>query len=799
MLRFLFHVGKAVANQGLGGIARAIADPLAAGDVIGKVAFEVWGGLRAERKQDRLHADILEAVKLDAAEIRRQAAEIAAQVAPGNPELAGHVERFITLVPAAIQASLRRPDDPTGTTLPARFAVEDESDIVKLLPVRFPRAHFKPGYAPPFLRGWELVEQIGAGGFGEVWKVRSQRANSLVGAVKFGHALSDAELSLLNEGDVLNRLLATGKHPGIVELQDVWADGDEIPWIRYEYVPGGDLTQLMRRWATLPMEQRLPKVLAAFRELCETVGHFHQLKPSPIVHRDLKPSNILVAADGKLKIGDFGIGSVSAKRVLDGERHGTLSKTNTVQAYLRGAHTPLYAPPEQKSDPKHRPQPTDDVHALGVILYQMLTGRLDAAPGPKFDRDLAGVPKKVIELIGDCVDGEKSRRPADGTAILARASEPEPVVVTPARDHAKEGAERRAREEAERKRAEREAAEVKRKRERDEQAHREREQREEREAEQRAAEARRNQPRRSGWRVPVITGVCLLVVVGALLALFNSGLKPGVRNPEIVEKPEVAKKPVVEKLWNSPEWAALKSGTKAGEEVTLPLGTSGVDMTFCWCPPGKFERGSNDGRDDEEPVKEITIGKGFWMAKTETTQAQWAALGFPNESKWKGDTLPVENVSHTEAVAFADKLKQLSGKAVRLPTEAEWEYACRAGTKFKYHSGDSEADLADVGWYAANSGFKTHPVGQKKANAWGLHDMHGNVWEWCADWYDAGYYAKSSITDPAGPESGSSRVRRGGSWLDLAWYCRAACRSRDSPDSRNVNLGFRLAAGPSGQ
>jgi len=126
----------------------------------------------------------------------------------------------------------------------------------------------------------------------------------------------------------------------------------------------------------------------------------------------------------------------------------------------------------------------------------------------------------------------------------------------------------------------------------------------------------------------------------------------------------------------------------------------------------------------------------------------------------------------------------------RLPTEAEWEYACRAGTTTSYHSGDSESDLARSGWYTGNSGSQTHPVGQKTANAWGLHDMHGNVWEWCADW--KGDYPSGAVTDPTGPSSGSGRVLRGGSWSYDALSCRSALRSNLHPAFRFYNVGFRV-------
>lgn len=126
----------------------------------------------------------------------------------------------------------------------------------------------------------------------------------------------------------------------------------------------------------------------------------------------------------------------------------------------------------------------------------------------------------------------------------------------------------------------------------------------------------------------------------------------------------------------------------------------------------------------------------------------------------------------------------------RLPTEAEWEYACRAGATTDYSFGNSDAELGDYGWYDENSGGKTHPVGKKKPNAWGLYDMHGNVWEWCQDWH--GDYPSGSVTDPTGPVSGSRRVYRGGSWLNVAWFCRSADRDGDAPANRSHYLGFRV-------
>ena len=190
--------------------------------------------------------------------------------------------------------------------------------------------------------------------------------------------------------------------------------------------------------------------------------------------------------------------------------------------------------------------------------------------------------------------------------------------------------------------------------------------------------------------------------------------------------------------------------------------------------------GSEKGDNDEKPVHKVTITKPFYMGKYEVTQEQWEAVMGSNPSNFKGAKNPVEQVSWEDCEKFIGKLKEkVSGRDFRLPTEAEWEYACRAGSTTDYCYGDGDESLDEYAWYYGNSESKTHPVGQKKANAWGLYDMHGNVWEWCSDWY--GDYADGAVSDPKGPESGSARVLRGGSWGGNARDCRSACRHSYDP------------------
>ena len=248
--------------------------------------------------------------------------------------------------------------------------------------------------------------------------------------------------------------------------------------------------------------------------------------------------------------------------------------------------------------------------------------------------------------------------------------------------------------------------------------------------------------------------------------------------------------------------------------------TNSIGMEFVLIPAGEFDMGSPSneaGRDgDEGPVHSVKIANAYYMGKYEVTQKQWRDVMDTNPSNWEGDNLPVEEVSWNDAQDFIEKLNEKEGgNKYRLPSEAEWEYAARAGTTTRYSFGDDESRLGEYAWYTENSGYRppnkgdhfgydkydwssnewngnTHPVGQKKPNPWGLYDMHGNVWEWTQDWYHSDY--KGSPTDGSAWESGggSQRVFRGGSWYYFARRCLSADRSRNGPSFRYVDLGFRL-------
>ena len=226
-----------------------------------------------------------------------------------------------------------------------------------------------------------------------------------------------------------------------------------------------------------------------------------------------------------------------------------------------------------------------------------------------------------------------------------------------------------------------------------------------------------------------------------------------------------------------------------------------LGVEFVQIPAGEFQMGCSKGdtecEDNEKPLHLVKITKSFYMGKFEVTQGQWTKLMGSNPSSFKecGENCPVENVSWNDAHEFIERLctrEKYSPCKHRLPTEAEWEYAARAGTKTKYYWGIFPND--DYFWYDENSGRSTNPVGKKKPNAWGLYDISGNVWEWVEDWYDERYYSKSP--DINGPSSGGNRILRGGSWDYYARSSRLSYRINYDPDIRFRNYGFRLVLLP---
>jgi len=282
--------------------------------------------------------------------------------------------------------------------------------------------------------------------------------------------------------------------------------------------------------------------------------------------------------------------------------------------------------------------------------------------------------------------------------------------------------------------------------------------------------------------------------------------------------------------WQFGEYEARRRQAEAARQLGLPVETAidlggGVAVELVLIPPGMFDMGSPDNEPGrwkgEGPVHRVRIGRAFYIGRYEVTQEQWEKVMGANPSAFKGPKLPVERVSWDDCQEFLKKLGEMvpdpiSGPSgvgaglkpaptgprcvFRLPTEAEWEWACRAGTKTRFSFGDADARLGEYAWYNANSGNAAHPVGEKRPNAWGLHDCHGNAWEWCSDWF--GEYSANPwpgkfrwTRDPQGPATGPGRVLRGSGWDVPTDGCRSAYRNYlELFPAYRFDIGFRVAA-----
>ncbi len=259
--------------------------------------------------------------------------------------------------------------------------------------------------------------------------------------------------------------------------------------------------------------------------------------------------------------------------------------------------------------------------------------------------------------------------------------------------------------------------------------------------------------------------------------------KPPVTKPKPAAKPKPKAKTKPAPRRNNTSHSGSTSST-----VSLSAELNKLINNMVYVSGGTFIMGGDESS-DQTPTHSVTLSS-YYICKYEVTQALWRAVMGSNPSKFKGDNLPVEQVSWNDCQTFINRLNNYTGRNFRLPTEAEWEFAARGGNYSRHYKYSGSNYISDVAWYCDNSGNRTHPVGTKQANELGLYDMSGNVWEWCSDRY--GSYSSYSQSNPTGATSGFGRVERGGNWCGLARYCCSSHRSYYAPGNSFDDLGLRL-------
>jgi formylglycine-generating enzyme required for sulfatase activity len=661
----------------------------------------------------------------------------------------------------------------------------------------------------PLEQRYEVAgEPIGKGGFGDVYRAKKRLLPQWV-AVKRLRSDTGKHPPLEEQRRFVREvtLAASLDHPHIVRIED-WGRDAQGLYVVMALIEGGSLLQQVDQHGAVP----LGKLLQYARQICLGLQAAHQ---QGIIHRDLKPANMLLDKTGRVLLADFGLARSSA-----GSREALIHSSG------KPMYSFAYASPEQLAGESLDAR--TDLFSLGATLYHLAAGQ------PAYDRDfdLDAIPAELQALISGLLKKKRDQRLATVDVVLDQLTELQKRRVSgttppqPSGSQVNRGAASPA---ASVKPAEEDLASLVEKvlaRVTAQQAQARGLLSQQRYAEAVAAleevpEAQRHLLDASLYQECVALRDRVQSLDQEIKAAVLGARFDGVREkitalqelqPWRTDLERLLKTLPAKPVDTTPAILTAPFDARAAKAAQVALAKSlrqpeewsnSVGMKFRAIPAGTFLMGSaeGEGEDDERPQHQVTITKPFWLGVHQVTQEQWRqVLG---TTPWKGQSYTIEGsdvaasyVSWDDAVEFCERLSQKEGRRYRLPSEAEWEYACRAGTTTKYGFGDDKQQLGEYAWFDGNAWSKgekyAHRVGQKGPNAFGLYDVHGNVWEWCADWFDAGYYAKAPASDPAGPPSGSFRVLRGGSWNGVPIGLRSSSRSCSTPGNRSLSLGCRV-------
>lgn len=638
---------------------------------------------------------------------------------------------------------------------------------------------------------YHIEQQLGEGAMGAVYLAHDSQLNRKV-------ALKIPKFTNANIERLSKRFLREAQsaamlhHRNICPVYDV-GKIDGINYITMAYIEGKPLSAYVSQ--EKPLGQR--QIAHIIRKLAIALQAAHD---SGVVHRDLKPSNVIIDREGEPVVMDFGLASR-----IDNDGHSRLTKTGTILG------TPAYMSPEQIEGVQQLIGPRSDIFSLGVIMYELLAGRLPfrGSPASVMGKVLVAKPPRLSELRPDVAlelsalcESMMVKHPSKRMSSMREVAEKLTIWIRNSRQteqlpQAKSsrasqlGVQSLAASGEEIAALPRQSGPI----------------------QDRPARDTANRiiisavlPKIKAWLCVWPSQLRWFTAVTAILLLSLAVAAIGINNILKVQSTSrimafLLGKPAAEKSSNEQPTPLESMSDRTSPVVGANSITSNVGIRLNLIPSGEFMMGSPEsevGHSRGELLHRVRIVNPFYMAETEITQGQWQAV--MSTAPWKGrapegSNYPASFISWDDATEFCRLLSVQDRRTYRLPTEAEWEYACRAGRQTKFSGGDTETSLMDTAWFAPNRGLNedhASPVAQKRANPFGLYDMHGNVYEWCQDWYAEEYYANSPIDDPLGPITGSHRVNRGGCWGSVDLYCRSAARSKNSPFFRLSNLGFRI-------